>query len=1043
MTTVSLNENQQKAVQYIDGDLLIIAGAGTGKTAVITQRILYLIKKCNVKPSEILALTFTEKAAAEMQERIDKEMEYGYEEPRISTFHSFCDGILREEGYNMGLDGGYSLMTTAQSYIFLRKFYHDLPLDTLKPRGQVTKTLNDILKHFSRLQDEDVSPEDYIKFAKTLPKNTEEQKADFQKYKELSETYKMYSELKMQESKVDFGDLIILTLKLFRERQNVLEKYRKKFKYILVDEFQDTNYTQNVLVNILTLGLDESKKKEVNEKKKGTKKIRPLLTVVGDDDQAIYKFRGAAISNILQFKETYPDAMEVVLTENYRSRQEILDASHTLISKNNPNRLEVTEKIDKRLIAKGVFENDENIVNLIAAGNESGEAEQVADEIAKLTGFGEYAKPVEGSEVFDEKGQSSFVKGDGGKQPLRFSDIAILIRANSHAEPFVQALRGMGIPYKLGGSRGLYSRPEIQNLIAFLKVLVDYSDEIAMYKLLAMSVWKLTPREYMDINRLAREERLTLFEELEKLWNIKLGQEEKIPLDEIEDIENPIIEKIFNADSIAGVTNLLTILQSSILKVKDNRPMTEILYEFVKSSGYLDSFVSEESADGLFAVSNIQKFFESIKKYEKDNPDSNIYEYVDFIEYCIEVGESPVVDQSELEDFNAVNILTVHGSKGLEFPAVFLVNLVAQRFPSRNMSDSIPMPEDLIKEMLDKKMSQEEAHIQEERRLFYVGATRAKEKLYLSAASFYGDAKTKKKPSVFLYEILDRDVAEEFNFEKGKVSIDGYEGQENTSIIPKEVKIELMKNFSYSQLDTYELCPRKYEYAYVLRVPQKPNASLSFGTTVHNTLKDFYTLLKTSKEGIEGIVSEPTLEELLKLYNKNWVRAGYDNTKHENMKKEQGEKMLKRYFERIYSNDETPLDLEESFVMHLGESTFAGKIDRIDLIQEDNGVKQVCIVDYKTGKVKKEADIKKDLQLPLYAIFVEEKLGYKVVSAQYIFLEEGVKIEADISQKRREKAKERMVEIIENIKARDFHAEPDMFKCGMCDYRTVCEFAKT
>ncbi|KKQ10829.1 MAG: hypothetical protein US24_C0054G0007 [candidate division WS6 bacterium GW2011_GWC2_36_7] len=446
MTTVSLNENQQKAVQYIDGDLLIIAGAGTGKTAVITQRILYLIKKCNVKPSEILALTFTEKAAAEMQERIDKEMEYGYEEPRISTFHSFCDGILREEGYNMGLDGGYSLMTTAQSYIFLRKFYHDLPLDTLKPRGQVTKTLNDILKHFSRLQDEDVSPEDYIKFAKTLPKNTEEQKADFQKYKELSETYKMYSELKMQESKVDFGDLIILTLKLFRERQNVLEKYRKKFKYILVDEFQDTNYTQNVLVNILTLGLDESKKKEVNEKKKGTKKIRPLLTVVGDDDQAIYKFRGAAISNILQFKETYPDAMEVVLTENYRSRQEILDASHALISKNNPNRLEVTEKIDKRLIAKGVFENDENIVNLIAAGNESGEAEQVADEIAKLTGFGEYAKPVEGSEVFDEKGQSSFVKGDGGKQPLRFSDIAILIRANSHAEPFVQALRGMGIP---------------------------------------------------------------------------------------------------------------------------------------------------------------------------------------------------------------------------------------------------------------------------------------------------------------------------------------------------------------------------------------------------------------------------------------------------------------------------------------------------------------------------------------------------------------------------------------------------------------------
>jgi DNA helicase II / ATP-dependent DNA helicase PcrA len=1032
VSQVNLNENQQQAVKYTSGDLLIIAGAGTGKTAVITQRIIHLIKKAGVNPSEILALTFTEKAAAEMQERIDKEMEYGYEEPWISTFHSFCDRILREEGYNIGLDGGYSLMTTAQSYIFLRKFYHDLPLDTLRPRGQVTKTLNDILKHFSRLQDEDISPEDYVEFSRKLPKHTEEERADFSKYKELSETYKMYADLKMQESKVDFGDLIILTLKLFRERPNVLEKYRKKFKYILVDEFQDTNYTQNVLVNILTLGLDESKK--------SNKKQRPLLTVVGDDDQAIYKFRGAAISNILQFKETYPDAKEVVLTENYRSKQEILDASHTLISKNNPNRLEITENIDKKLIARTSFEASEgNVVNLIAAGNENAEAEQVVEEIAKLTGFGEYAAQVENAEIFDERGQSSFVEEGNKKNPYRFSDVAILVRANAHAEPFVQALRNMGIPYKLGGSRGLYFRPEIQNLIAFLKILVDYSDEISMYKLLAMSVWHLTPREYMDINRLAREDRLTLFEELEKLWNVKLGQEEAT---EVEEIKNSLIEKIFDAEAIAGITNLLMILDNSIKRIKDNRPITEVLYDFVKNSGYLDSFVNEETGDSLFAVSNIQKFFESIKRYEKDNPDTNVYEYVDFIDYCIEVGESPVVDQSELEDFNAVNILTVHGAKGLEFPVAFLVNLVAQRFPSRNMSDSIPIPEALIKEVIDGNMSQEESHIQEERRLFYVGATRAKEKLYLSAASFYGDAKTKKKPSIFLYEILDRDISDEFNFDKGKVSIEGYEEKESLSLVPMEVHIELMKNFSYSQLDTYELCPRKYEYAYVLRVPQRPNSALSFGTTIHNTLKDLYTLLKTSKEGIEGIVNEPTMEELLESYNKNWVRAGYDNSKHESMKKVQGEKILKKYYEKIYSNKEQPLNLEESFVMHLGESTFAGKIDRIDFVKEESGVKQVCIVDYKTGKVKSEADIKKDLQLPLYAIFVEEKLGYKVIGAQYIFVEEGVKIDVDISTKRREKAKERMIDIIDEIKKRDFHAEPDMFKCSMCDYRSVCEFAK-
>jgi DNA helicase-2/ATP-dependent DNA helicase PcrA len=1034
VSQVNLNTSQREAVEYTDGDILIIAGAGTGKTAVITQRILYLIKKCDVKPSDILALTFTEKAAQEMEDRIDEEMEYGYEAPFISTFHSFCDQILKNDGFNIGLDGDYKLMTQAQSYIFLRKYFHDLPLDTLKPRGMITKTLNDILKHISRLQDEDISPQDYLSFFRTLPKSTQEEKLNCQKYKELAETYKMYSDLKFKESKVDFGDLIILTLKLFRERPNVLEKYRKRFKYILVDEFQDTNYTQNMLVNILTLGLEEKDNKK-----------RPLLTVVGDDDQAIYKFRGAAISNILQFKDTYPKAKEVVLTENYRSRQEILDAAYTLIKHNNPNRLEITEKIDKKLVAKAPFGTpDGNIVSLIASKNENAEAEAIVDEIVKLTGFGELADlNSQGSEIFDESGQSSFVKDSPKHGKYRFADIAVLVRANSHAESIVQALRNKGVPYKLGGSRGLYTRPEIQDLLAFLKVLTDYKEEIPMYRLLRMPIWGLTAREYMEINRLAREEKVSLFEELEQLWNVKLGEKEKkLEYTDIP-VNNKLVEKMLDAHAIAGITNFLIILQDSILSVKENRPITDILYNFIKLSGYLDSFVAEGTSESVFAVQNIQKFFESVKGYERDNPDSNIYEYVDFINYCIEVGESPTVDQSDLEDFNAVNILTVHGAKGLEFPIVFMISLVAQRFPSRNMNDAIPIPEDLVKEVVDKKLSEDESHMQEERRLFYVGATRARDKLYLSAANFYGDAKTKKKPSSFLYEILDRDVSKEFDIQKEKdISLDMYEGHDSQSIIPKEVKIELMKSFSYSQLDTYELCPRKYEYAYVLRVPQRPNSALSFGITIHNTMKDFYTLLKQSHEGIEGIVNTPTLEELESLYMKNWVKGGYDSKKHEELRKKKGETILEEYFKKIYSPEEKPINLEESFTIHLEGSNFTGKIDRIDLVEDKDGVKYVDIIDYKTGRVKNEKEIKTDLQLPLYAIFVEQKLGYKVRKAEYLFIEECKKVEVDISEKRKEKAQEKIIEIIEKIKTRDFAATPDLFKCSMCDYNSVCEFAK-
>lgn len=1030
MGNIKLNENQKRAVEHKDGDLLIIAGAGTGKTAVLTQRIVNIIKEEWAKPSEILALTFTEKAAQEMQERVDVEMDYGYEEPLISTFHSFCDKILREDGYNIGLDGSYSLMSATQSYIFLRRYFYDLPLKTLRPRGNPTKFINDLIKHFSRLQDEDVSPQDYLEYASSLPRGTEIEKEEYTKILELAETYKYYSDLKIEKSKVDFGDLIILTLKLFRERGNVLEKYRKKFKYILVDEFQDTNFTQNVLVNTLVLG----------DGKGG--ESRPSLTVVGDDDQAIYKFRGAAISNILQFKETYPDSSEVVLTENYRSRQEILDSSYTLIRHNNPNRLEVTENIEKKLVARGTFEKEDSPVNLLVANNEMAEAERVAQEIMKMTGHEDFL--VEGSEaqVFNEKGQASFV--DDVEKHYSFSDIAIFVRANSHMDPFIQALRYRGIPYKVGGSRGLYFRDEIKNLIAFLRVLTDYSDEISMYKLMSMPIWGLSAREYMDLNKDVRRERRSLLEKLEEVWGVTLGEQENT--EESFKNVNEEIGEILSDNAIAGVSSLLMILDSAIKKVKDNRPVLEILYEFATASKYLESFLELDNSEGVFAVSNIHKFFELVKQYEKDNPESNIYEYVDYLNYSIEIGESPQVDQSDMEDFNGVNLMTVHGSKGLEFPIVFLVNLVAQRFPSYGRADSIPIPEGLIKETLPTEMSDKESNMQEERRLFYVGATRAKEKLFLTAAYFYGDGKRKKKPSIFLNEILDRDVEEEFksvdvkNLGKQDLDLKVLGSEDLESILSDGDNKNLLTRFSYSQMRVYEDCPRKYEYAHILKVPSKPSPALSFGITVHNALNDFYTLLKRSKSGLEGISEIPTKEELLSLYEKHWVSMGYESTKHEEQRRAEGRLVMEDFYEKVFTKDDNPLRLEESFNVYLGNVVFAGKIDRMDYVGEKNGVTEVCIIDYKTGKEKEAKDVKDDLQLPLYSLFAEEKFGFRVVEAKYLYVETGKFLSVDISQERRELAKERLLSVLESIQGGDFRAKPG-FGCQFCDYNSICKYA--
>lgn len=1026
---INLNEKQKLAVQYKRGALLIIAGAGTGKTAVITQRILHIINSRWAKPDEILALTFTDKAAEEMLSRVDENLPLSYGDIWISTFHSFCDRILRQEGQYIGLDTNYSMMSSAQSYIFFRKNLFRFSLNRFRPHGNPTKFIDDILKHFSRLQDEDVSPADYISFAKKLPKRTKEQKEEYADILELATVYDEYTKLKIENSKIDFGDLITLTIRLFREKPNILKKYRERFKYILVDEFQDTNYTQNVLVNILC-GLDPK-----NDSKK-VGKINPNLTVVGDDDQAIYKFRGAAISNILQFKKLYPKAKEVVLTENYRSRQEILDAAYSLISHNNPYRLEVTEKIEKRLVSKVGFEEDDDAVSLVVAQDEDSEAEWIANEILELTGYGG-ENVSDRAQKFDKEGQASFVELIPDRK-YRFSDIAILVRANAHADTIIKNLRYFGIPYKVGGSRGLYSRDEIKFLIAFLKILVDYKDEISIYKLLTLPIWNISAREFVEINRLAREDRVCVLEEIEKLLDIRLGE---VDSESINTNTSNILNKILSENARIGLSLLLNILNDSFKKIKEGRSTGEILYDFVKDSGYIESLLEEDSQQTQFKVTNISKFFNYLQEYERENVDSNIYEYVDYLDYSVEIGESPLVDQMEMSDYDAVNILTVHSAKGLEFPCVFLVNLVSDRFPSQTRRDTIPIPDGLIKESLS-GLDEKEEHLQEERRLFYVGATRAKEKLFLTAANFYGGAKRKKKGSLFLYELLDRDISEDFNNPKVKRNDkvgSMYEAKEE-SIIPKEMKISVGKRVSYSQINIYQDCPKKYEYAYVLQIPSKPSASLSFGTTVHNALRDFYNMVRVANEGL-GLSDLPTEEDLVHLFNKHWVSFGYENKGHEEKRKESGEKMMREFYKKNYKKEQVPYRLEESFTVNLKDSSFVGKIDRMDLIDFVNGVPHVEIIDYKTGKEKSKTDLKKDLQLPLYAIFAEQSLGVKVVRAKYVFVEHGSEVDVDISDKMKEKASENVYEVIKSIKERDFEATPDVFKCKYCDYRHICKDA--
>ncbi|MBU1626236.1 UvrD-helicase domain-containing protein, partial [bacterium] len=340
----NLNKEQLQAAMHKEGPLMIIAGAGTGKTTVITQRIAWLIEQGLAKPDEILALTFTEKSATEMEERVDRLLPMGYLDLWISTFHSFCERILREHALEIGLSHEFTLLDEVDTMLLMRRNFDKFDLDYYRPRGNPTRFVKALLQHFSRIKDEMISPELYLEYVEKMQMDADtfegvasedegEKLAEIARVKEVASAYHEYQQILLENNAMDFADLIAYTLELFKKRPNILKMYREQFKFILVDEFQDTNTAQYELVKLLSAPKNN-------------------LTVVGDDDQSIYKFRGASLGNIMQFSQDFPNASRVVLTKNYRSAKQILDSAYTLIQQNNPHRLEIKEQISKALEAQ-------------------------------------------------------------------------------------------------------------------------------------------------------------------------------------------------------------------------------------------------------------------------------------------------------------------------------------------------------------------------------------------------------------------------------------------------------------------------------------------------------------------------------------------------------------------------------------------------------------------------------------------------------------------------------------------------------------------
>ncbi len=639
----TLNPEQKRAVLHDKGPLLILAGAGSGKTRVLTHRIAYLIEERGVNPWHILAITFTNKAAKEMRERVDRIIGNGAENIWVSTFHSTCVRILRRFIDTIGYERSFTIYDTDDQKTLMKEVCKYLEIDT--------KQLNErsILSAISKAKDELISPEEF-----------ELQARDYQQ-KRYAQAYVQYQKRLKANNALDFDDLIVKTVELFQKNKEALTYYQNRFRYIMVDEYQDTNTAQFRLIHLLASGMNEYGEREHN------------LCVVGDDDQSIYKFRGANIYNILNFEQAYPNTEVIKLEQNYRSTKSILNTANEVICNNKGRK-------DKSLWT----DNEEGEpVHFTQFDTDFEEVDQITAEIKRTVDSGE----------------------------AKFNDFAILYRTNAQSRLFEEKLILRNIPYRIFGSVNFYARKEIKDILAYLKTINNGQDDIAIKRIINVPRRGIGLTTIDKINDYALIHEISFYDALTRAAYI------------------PGLER--TASKITPFVSMIEGLRSRVSQ--EGYPLHELIDDILDATGYLRELESEDSEEAKDRISNIDELVNKLVTYEEGAEEQPTLS--GFLEEVALVSDIDSLDEST----DNIVLMTLHSAKGLEFPYVYLCGMEEGIFPGY-MSIHADNPEE---------------EIEEERRLCYVGITRAMKYLSLSAARqrmLRGETQFN-KPSRFIQEI--------------------------------------------------------------------------------------------------------------------------------------------------------------------------------------------------------------------------------------------------------------------------------------------------
>lgn len=1015
-----LNAEQSGVIKHGGSPLLVVAGPGSGKTTVIIERIKYLVSK-DIRPSEILCLTFSEKAASEMKYRLqDEENEESF---NISTFHSFANELLSDNFLHTGL-GVTSTLPESYKLVWGIKNIDAFGFQYINLGSRSAEIIESIFDGISNFKNELISPDELHKYVQSrLTENLNDDETGLmQRLIDLLKVYRKYEQFQREKSVIDFDDMILEAIKLLKREKAIRRSYQKRFKHIFVDEFQDNNYAQLELLKCLV--------------------DKDNVTVVGDDDQSIYRFQGAYLTNFQDFKEYFKGSETMILNQNYRSPKNIVDLSNQLLHN-------VPQRQNKQLYS---LKEDGDKITVVECQNDDAEVDFVIQKINHTLG-------------------NSFVNSDGVNRLVEYKDFIILTRKKSDGKKFATAFKNHGIPCKFIGETDVLRTQIVKDFLMYLRIVVNpNSSGIELNRL--MQLHGIYDQNIISINQEAKDKRYA----------------KSLGLDFVFDSM-----KCYNDRSFSQYREVRELVHhiEKVIKVSRSHSVSEIVFEIIMN--HSDLYKQTIGPDSIRNTKNRSILNELIKlslEYEKLEDNSNLEGFIEYLSLLSNFDLD--IDEDEKSN-NSIQITTIHQSKGREFPFVFIVDAATNKIPSKFRQEKFVVPNDLSRG-IQRLENEKELHLEEERRLFYVAMTRTKNRLYICFAKKYGDNKTESKPSKFLEELKFREnpLVEliSHNHEQGELlatkhvnrenfkndlqqqaikaintmnlktamqrivdlsqidyyekfsTLKGYDLEESLDVnnftsLPEELikgsKIPMFEqskiSLSVSKIGTYDDCPLKFKYAHIHNIPTKPKIVFDIGIAIHSVIEQLTKLF------IEDSVL-PNEELAIELLEKNWIGTRFKNITEEKQAKENSKKMLKTYIDWIQKNEYKPIATEEKFSHDIGQVPFNGSIDMIEM--NENG--DLSVIDFKTGSKKETKNtIAENVQLNVYAMAVERKYKKVPKFATIFYLKEGKQVRYEIDKEQVNKVQSNLEEKVKRILNEEFEATPSFNSCRNCDYVNICD----